>query len=234
LRLVAVALTVLLAACNCTTARAATARSGPAAPVTQTAGDPGQDRSGLLITINDFGADELAPVRKKFDERATAGDTEIWFRLHSTGGDVFAGLDLIQHVEDTKRAKGIHTVCVVDFYAYSMAATFLQSNACDDRLMTKRSTLLFHRVSGGASGTAKDMREAAAFMDAIDEAMAAMDSARMKISLPEFELKTDGRDWTLAWLEAVDVGAVDGLIDPTCLPAAYTLDPVEQTFRIVF
>lgn len=231
MRLIAVCVSLVLAACNCASAKASVAPTGRLQQgVTAGQSEP----AGLLIPVPDFDPALLGPVQQKFDERVAAGDREIWFRINSFGGSVFDGLLLIQHIEDSKRAHGIKTVCVVDMYAMSMGAVFLESGACDQRLMTKRSMLLFHQAASQAQGTADQLRESAAFLDSLNDAMAEICAARMKITVDEYKLMIAHSDWTMAWEDAVLVGAVEATVDPDDLPGVYTLAEPEPSFGFSF
>lgn len=188
------------------------------------------EQSGGMITIGDFDAEVLNPAMIKFDQRVAAGDKTITFRINSFGGSIFLGLDVIQYIGDVKRAHNIRTVCIVDNRAYSMGAAFLESDACDTRLMTPRSTLLFHNASGGAEGTSEQIAEAAQMLAALNEAMARLCSARMHVTLEFYRNKIATQAWTMAAAEAIVTGAVDGIIETSDLPTAYELAPVEPAF----
>lgn len=188
---------------------------------------------GKLITIEDFGRSELEPVKAMFDERVAAGDKEIFFRINSFGGSIFAGNDLLLHINDVKRSKGIQVRCVVDFKAYSMGFVFLQ-DACDERLMTKGSTLLAHNGASEVRGTAVQMREEAEFLDALNDSMAEVCADRLKISVEEYQEKIAYKNWTMSWKEAQRLGAIDGTVARKDLPPAYTLKaPQMDIFQLL-
>lgn len=219
---------VLISGCAAPVATKGTTLSGPKS-VEFSITDPFIAKG--LIEVSDIGGDELTPVLKKFDERVTAGDLEIMFRLDSYGGSIFAGLDFIQHVEDATRNKGILVTCVVDTKAYSMAFVILQSGACTSRLMTERSTLLAHNGRTTVKGTAVDIESEAKFLRALDESMASLVVKRMgTLSLSDYRYKVEGKDWTMASTEALEVNAVDDVVDPELLPDAFALDPVDDGF----
>ncbi len=228
MRTLAVAICLSAVVLGCTTPTT----SGPAVSPVATAIELKDDYTVLfgkgLIEVGAFSDVDLGPVIKKFDERVAAKDFIITFRIDSFGGDVFAGMDFIQHVEDAVKANpGTIVQCVVDTKAYSMGFAFLQSGACEQRFMTKRSTLLAHNSKGGSKGGAKDLASDAAFLSAIDEGMAQMVSDRLEISLDDYQHKVDGRDWTMAATEAYASNAVDDLVSPKDLPPAFKLDEPE-------
>jgi ATP-dependent protease ClpP protease subunit len=193
--------------------------------------EPSTEAPGWLINIGTVGDADLAPVLKKFDERVAAGDKEIFFRINSFGGSVFDGMDFIMHVEDAKRTSGVHVKCVSDVKSMSMGFAFLQS-FCDERLMTKRSILLAHNSSSEARGTVEQIENQLRLSHAINESLATVCAARLKIPLADYKAKIAHGDWPMNWEEAIQVGAVDGTVDPAGLPPVYKLvateDPISR------
>jgi ATP-dependent protease ClpP protease subunit len=180
-----------------------------------------------MIEIGDVTEDDLAPARAKFDERVAAGDKVVTFRLNSFGGSVFDGMDFIQYVENAKKVNGVHVQCVVDSKAMSMGFAFLQS-FCDERLMTKRSLLLAHNSSTRAQGTAEEIENQVKFSRALDAALAEVCAKRLKMPVAEYKAKIAHSDWTMAWEEALQVGAVDGTVDEATLPPLFPLAAKEE------
>lgn len=185
---------------------------------------------GGMIEIGDVSKSDLAPVQAKFDERVTAGDKEVWFRIDSFGGSIFAGNDFIQHIEDAKRAKGLKVVCVVDTKAYSMGFVFLQT-FCDQRLMTKMATLLAHSGSTQVSGTVEQILSEVGFMLALNESMAATIAERLGMPVEDYKARIAGKDWTMAHAEAMAVNAIDGTISTSKLPPVYVLEKSKPDLR---
>ena len=186
-----------------------------------------------MIELSDIHEDELAPAVKKVEELVAAGSKEVMFRINSYGGAVFDGMEFIQAIEEHKKA-GVRVICVVDFKAYSMGFAILQA-VCDERLITKRSTLLAHKVSSGVKGNADAIEEELQSLRAWDLALAELCADRLKMSTEAYQEKVSRGDWTLAWKEALEVGAVDGVIDPKRLPPVYKLEAAEvNPFRFLF
>lgn len=168
---------------------------------------------GQYVEIGDFDDEGLMAMYAGLIERLEAGDKVIYFRINSFGGSIFGGLDYMRVVNDVRKA-GIRTVCVVDTRAYSMGAVFLEG-ACDERYLTKRSTLLFHNGSTEAAGNANDLREAVALLDALNRSMALVVAGRLGMALDEYEARIAKHSWILAADEALAVGAVDGVVEST-------------------
>ncbi len=179
------------------------------------------------IPVGDIEEDVLAPALEKAKERVAAGDRKLMFRLNSFGGGVFHGLDFIAAIEDLKKANGVHVLCVVDTRAYSMAAVILQSGMCDERLMTGRSTLLFHNASSVFRGTADDVRKELPFIDALNLSMAVLISDRIGMPLADYQAKIATADWVMGAEEALRLHMIDELVDASVLPPAYVLAAVE-------
>lgn len=180
-----------------------------------------------VIPIGDVSEGDLGPVQKKFDELTSGGAKLVTFRIDSYGGSIDAGMDFIQHVEDVKKRMGTRVQCVVDSRAMSMGYIILQSTACDDRWMTRRSVLLAHQGSMQVQGTAESIRSALGRLEALNKALGEIATARLRISRAAYDEHVAHGDWTMAADEALDVGAVDGFVAPSDIPSPYTLDQAD-------
>lgn len=170
------------------------------------------------IEMGAFDSDGMAAAYTKYMEYVDRGDKVITFNINSNGGSVFGGLELIKLIEDTKKLKGIHTICIVDTHAYSMGVIFLESYACDERYATERSTLLFHNASADAQGNQEELRKTAKAVEEVSLAMANLVCARLKITLPQYLSHVNKGDWLMGYKEALDIGAIDGVISSRDLP----------------
>lgn len=65
------------------------------------------------------------------------------------------------------------------------------------------------------------MLEDVAMLNALNEALAEIEGGRLKISVEEYKAKIAKRAWIMNWQEALDVGAVDGIVSPNSLPTVY-------------
>lgn len=180
---------------------------------------PARFPSGL-IPIEDIDSMTLPGIRASFDSRVDAGDKVVLFRINSFGGEVFAGMDFIQHVEDAKHAHDLHIQCVVDSRAMSMGAAFLES-FCDERLMTRRSMIMFHGAATAVKGKQDDIESELSEVRAMNESLGNMCAARMNISREEYAAHTAHQNWFLAADEALKVGAIDGFVSADDLPAPW-------------
>ncbi len=203
MRIALVTLAVLTAGC-------ATAQSISAPPA--------PPPSGGMIRVQDFTTEDLAGPQSLFDALVYSGEKHVTFNIDSYGGSIFAGFEFIKHVESFKKQHGVTTTCIVDVKAYSMGFAFLQSGACDERLMTKRSTLLAHGGSTRLQGNAEDLKSGLAFLQNLDRALAEMIAGRMGMPVANYLARVKGTDWTMSWADAVGFNAVDGTIDAKDLP----------------
>jgi ATP-dependent protease ClpP protease subunit len=169
-----------------------------------------------LVDIGVFSEQELAIAAIAVAAIAESGQKVIWFRIDSPGGNVYTGMHFIQYVEDLKRSYGIKTKCVVDFNALSMGFYFLQSPACDERLATNRSILMVHksRRADDSNSTLGDE-----LTNTINEALIAIGSKRLLISKDVFKERIEAGDWYFSAEFALKIGAIDGIIESSELPA---------------
>lgn len=144
--------------------------------------------------------------------RVAAGEKQIVIKITSPGGDVFAGMAMGDAMEQAADS-GVQLVCVADRFAASMGFVLLQNRGCAVRVMTKRTVLLAHGPSAQAAGTSQAIASQAAFLAALEKAMAEEAAARLLISVEEYLAKTDNKDWSFTWQEALDVGAVDEVVE---------------------
>lgn len=168
------------------------------------------------------GIDETSLLRPEATMawRVNEGDRTLLLVIDSPGGSLSAGMSFIRRTEQLKKRYGVKIKCVVDTLAASMGFAVLQS-VCDERLMTKRAVLMTHngRVSG--QGSSQEMTEAERFLSAANVALAEVCAARLKMSLDAYRNKIANGSWAMAWVEAMEVGAVDGIIDPSQIPPGY-------------
>jgi ATP-dependent protease ClpP protease subunit len=170
------------------------------------------------IAVRDFDDANTEIVSRLAKRQLASGAPYLIFNIDSFGGSFFSGMELIKRLEDLKAKAGVKAVCIVDVKSMSMGFLFLQSRVCDIRLMTKRSMLLAHGGSSQVRGTAQEIEQGLAFIRVLNAAAAEIESARLNISMEEFLRRIEGKDWIMGWREALEVGAVDGIIDDADLP----------------
>ncbi len=155
--------------------------------------------------IVDSVSDEtVAPVIAELAAAPDYGRVDI--TINSPGGDVGAGMTLIDAMRAAKR-RGIGIVCIVDGQASSMAAYLLQ--ICSVRVVRAGSFILFHAPRSQYSGTAWEIERQAQALNDYQRIFAIMATGRMHMSVAEFEARIKDKDWILSPAEALAIGAVD-------------------------
>lgn len=130
--------------------------------------------------------------------------------LNTPGGSVYDGLELSKRIEEAK----IPVAVIVDGMAASMGAFITQ--AAPLRFMTLRSTMMFHEpsLSGMLQGNPNDFESVTEMLKSLSRALALFCQHKLTISLEEYHAKTDGgKQWWLSADEALQVNAVDGIVD---------------------
>jgi ATP-dependent protease ClpP protease subunit len=153
--------------------------------------------------------DSAKTLARRVAQANESGVDVIVLEINSPGGSVDAG----HAIERTIELSRAPVQCVVDGWAASMAAQFLQS--CNTRMMTKRSSLLIHEPSIMAidAGGQVVFANKAALLHASAEAELEQSVRRMRVSKEWLRRKIEhGQDYWLTWEEAVRVGAVDGVV----------------------
>lgn len=128
----------------------------------------------------------------------------IVIRINTNGGIVASGLQMMDAIESSRHP----VVCVVDRGAYSMGAFILQ--ACDKRIMTKRSLQMIHKIrfSPEYKPTPEDIHTLEVEWGALTEEI----TLKTKVSADWLNEKTSHGDWYFGWQEALDLGFVDCVV----------------------
>jgi ATP-dependent protease ClpP protease subunit len=194
----------------------------PAAPA-ETVGKP------VMITVKEFGPGAIKGAIKKLQELKAQGHSEIWVRINTNGGSVAGLMDLSQAMEEL----GQPVTCVVDWHGYSAGAFLLESPGCSKRLMTKRSTILFHEGQTSSQGSIHDLARSAAMLKAITDAIVDQTSERMGMTEAAFQAKIDNKEWTMDYKEAKAAKAIDDIVSPLKLPPNVDF-PVPNWLEMLF
>lgn len=158
------------------------------------------------LFMGEVTADSVDALIAEIQARVAAKDKEIDITIDSPGGSVMDGWRLSRAIEAAEDA-GVPVICTVDGMAASMAFYELQS--CTVRVMKKRSLLMAHGPAmASLGGKAQTLEEEAAFLRALERALANHETAKMKIGVDEF-IRRSQKDWWMGYGEALEVGAVD-------------------------
>ena len=177
----------------------------------------------VTLEIHEINLLTVTPLIQEMDKIKASGTVkEVWFKINGPGGDVQPGNDLIDAIEQLGPIK---SVCVADHEAYSMDAYILEH--CDVRMMTKRSLLLFHEALAQTTGNAHQLRKTASFLEKISNALAEDAARRMGMPIKAFKAKIYNTEWVLGWEEALQVNAIDAVLeDPKDFPPVDRVDPI--------
>lgn len=156
--------------------------------------------------------------------------TTIDVHINSNGGDVFSGIAIYNALRQSKADITIY----IDGLAASIAGVIA---LCGKPLyMSQYARLMLHKVSGGAYGSARELRETATLIEGLEQSLAEMIASRAKLTSEEVHSRyfADGEDHWLTAQEALALGMIDGihdLDDSPQLSGASTTDEIYQAFN---
>lgn len=151
--------------------------------------------------------------------------SSIDIHINSMGGDVFSGIAIFNALRQSKANITIY----IDGLAASIAGIIA---LCGKPLyMSQYARLMLHKVSGGAYGSAKELRETADLIDDLEKSLADMISSRVNLTPEEVHSRyfADGADHWLTAHEALELGMIDGIHD---LPEEPSLSGESSTDEI--
>lgn len=155
---------------------------------------------------------------------------QIDVRINSTGGEVFAGIAIYNALRNCKANITIY----IDGLAASIAGIIA---LCGHPLyMSPHAKLMLHNVSGGAWGSASELRKTADLIESLQGDLSRMIAGRCKMTAEEVEAKyfaSETDHWITA-SEALEAGLIDGIydmLDPLNLADNATTDEVYQAFQ---
>lgn len=161
----------------------------------------------LTGEVTDAMADNMEALLAALQDPRFEG---VVITIDSPGGSVDAGYRIIRAIE----ASHTPITCVADNIAASMGFYILQ--ACPERVVTKRASLMVHEqhgITGGIIISRESLRKMLEVHEIIARGLAEMAIRRMHLTLAEFQAKVKEKDWWMAWEEAKTVGAVDLVVD---------------------
>lgn len=132
---------------------------------------------------------------------------DISMYINSPGGSVTAGLaiyDTMNYIQPDVR-----TICIGQ--AASMGAMLLSNGARGKRFSLPSSRIMIHQVSGGAEGTAADVRIQAREMDRLNDILTQYMADNVGKGFDETKLAMD-RDNFMSPQEALSFGLIDKVI----------------------
>ena len=193
---------------------------------------PKSDGGATILLYGDVGPwGDIDSERVVTELLALEGEyNSIDVRINSTGGDVFTGIAIFNALRQSKANIKIY----VDGIAASIAGVIA---LCGKPLyMSQYARLMLHKVSGGAYGSAKELRETADLIEDLEGSLAEMVAQRANLTKEEVHSRyfADGKDHWLTAKEALALGMIDGihdLPDPPALDESSSTDDIYQVFN---
>ncbi len=193
---------------------------------------PKSDGGATILLYGDVGPwGDIDSQRVVTELLALEGEyNSIDVRINSTGGDVFTGIAIFNALRQSKANIKIY----VDGIAASIAGVIA---LCGKPLyMSQYARLMLHKVSGGAYGSAKELRETADLIEDLEGSLAEMVAQRANLTKEEVHSRyfADGKDHWLTAKEALALGMIDGihdLPDPPSLDESSSTDDIYQVFN---
>ena len=135
-------------------------------------------------------------------------DEDIYLYINSPGGSVTAGMAIY----DTMQYVRPDVVTVATGLAASMGQFLLTAGAKGKRYITPHARVLMHQPSGGAGGSATDIRINADLILKMKKELAEITAQRTGKSVEQIEVDADRDHWFSA-REALEYGFVDRVIE---------------------
>lgn len=153
--------------------------------------------------------------------------SSIDVRINSGGGDVYHGIAIFNALRNSKADIKIY----VDGIAASIAGVIA---LCGKPLyMSQYARLMLHKVSGGAYGSAKELRETAELIEQLEGTLAEMIAGRIgkkkeEVLTAYFE---DNKDHWMTATEALSMKIIDGIHDLDDAPAVNEESTTEDVYK---
>jgi ATP-dependent protease ClpP protease subunit len=154
--------------------------------------------------------------------KAAKNHKRVLVRITSPGGSGFAMLKFLQSMADLKKQTGASLVCYADIMAASAAAITLEA-ACDERYAVGPATLiLFHEVQINGIDARNEAQgdDEMALIHRLNIMVDTLVSSRLGMPLEAYRAKVYGHDWWLSPEEALQIHAIDAVVDPMDAPSA--------------
>ena len=134
-------------------------------------------------------------------------DKDIYLYINSPGGSVTAGMAIY----DTMQYVRPDVVTVATGLAASMGQFLLTAGAKGKRYITPHARVLMHQPSGGAGGSATDIRINADLIIAMKHELAEITASNTGHTVEEIIADSDRDHWFSA-TEALDYGFIDHIV----------------------
>ena len=134
-------------------------------------------------------------------------EKDIYLYINSPGGVITAGMSIYDTMQFIK--PDVSTICMGQ--AASMGAFLLTAGARGKRYITPHARVLMHQPSGGAGGSATDIRINADLIIKMKQQLAEITAANTGHTVEEIIADSDRDHWFSA-SEALDYGFIDHIV----------------------
>lgn len=145
-------------------------------------------------------------VDKLMEWHRNSPDCEMEIQLNTFGGEVFAGLRLIDVIHYL-RGEGHNIVTSVYGTAFSMGATILQAGTT--RVASKNSMIMIHQGSATVGGTIGDIEDDQQLINRLQDRLLENLAERSTLSKAQIKTKWNRKNWWMTSEEALEIGLVD-------------------------
>ena len=183
---------------------------------------PGRVPETVVLEVREIKRDELTGTAAVILAYGAMGTKRIVLKINSGGGMVADGIAFSQFIEGLP----LPVICVVDRQAASMAVFVLE--ACDKRFIVAGGTIVAHEpqlvIDPEVPLNQRALEQKLALIKEIALLMSAVITARTTVTPEEYRwnLQETGI-WEMSADEALDLGFVDGVVDPLDVPATTKL-----------
>ena len=136
----------------------------------------------------------------------------IYLYLNSPGGDVMAGLEVINYIKSVQAQK--RKVNCIAYNAMSMAFVIFQY--CSETFILPSSTLMQHQMAlSGIKGKLYDINSRLAYYNQVEQELNGYQAERLKMTSDEFRLKIQ-HDWWLYSGDIISQNGADKMVTMSC------------------
>jgi ATP-dependent Clp endopeptidase proteolytic subunit ClpP len=160
-----------------------------------------------ILLYDEIGAWGISAKQFATDLLACGDVSQINLRIHSPGGDVFAGMAIY----NTLKAHPARLDVYIDGLAASMASVIAMAG--DTVFMPSNAMMMIHKPWGVQGGDADEMRRYAELLDKVETTLVQAYAAKTGKSPEEIHALLKAETW-MDGGEAVAAGFADQLIDP--------------------
>ncbi len=151
--------------------------------------------------------------------------TKINVRINSNGGSVYEGIAIFNAIRNSK--------CEIDIYIDGIAASMASVIAMAGKkvYMSKYARLMTHKPSGGAWGTAEELRAVADQIDDCESILSDMYVSKTGMSKKKVaEELLNGKNVYLSADKALKLGLIDGIYDGPEVEVPESMTDYEQVW----